>query len=112
MARRKSVTPPEWEEPEVSQCALCGRSMPDGSWNEHHLVPATFKGTEKIALHKVCHDTLHRTLSEREMQKYYHTIDRLLENEDIQKFVSWIKKKPNDYYSKTKETKERKRNRR
>lgn len=111
MSRKRKVIPPEWTEPEVLVCPLCGREMPDGSWNEHHLTPATFKGTEKIALHKICHDTLHRTLTEREMLKYYHTVDRLLENEDIQSFVKWVKKKPNDFYSKTKETKNRKRHR-
>lgn len=112
MARRKSVIPPGWEEQKVQSCPLCGRPMPDGSWNEHHLVPATFKGRDKVAMHIICHNTLHRTFSEREMEKYYNTIPRLMENEDIQKFVDWVKKKPDDYYSKTNETKNRKRNRR
>lgn len=112
MTKRRTVTPPEWEEQEKPTCPLCGRLMPDRSWNEHHLVPATFKGREKVAMHKICHDTLHRTFSEREMEKYYNTIPRLLENEDIRKFVGWVQKKPNDFYSKSKETKDRKRNRR
>ncbi len=112
MAKRRPVTPPGWDEPEALICPLCERSMPDGSWNEHHLIPATFKGREKVAMHKICHDVLHRTFSEREMEKYYNTIEHLMENEDIQKFVAWVKKKPDDYYSKTKETKDRKRNRR
>lgn len=112
MTRRRKVTPPGWEEQEELTCPLCGRVMPDGSWNEHHLVPATFKGTEKVALHRICHDTLHRTFTEREMQKYYNTIDRLMERVEIQSFVDWVKKQPNDYYSKPKETKDRKRKRR
>ena len=113
MAKRRAVTPPGWDDNEDEEiCPLCRRPMPDGSWNEHHLIPATFRGTEKVKLHKICHDTLHRTFTEREMQKYYNTIGRLMEHEKIQAFVTWVKKQPNDYYSKTKETKDRKRNRR
>lgn len=113
MGRRRQQLPPSWENNEEElNCPLCDRPMPDGSWNEHHLVPATFKGTEKVALHRICHDTLHRTFTEREMQKYYHTIERLKEHEKIQSFIKWVKNKPNDYYSKPKETQDRKRKRR
>lgn len=86
--------------------------MPQGSFNEHHLVPATFKGKEKITIHKICHSKLHSAITEREMEHYYHTIERLLEHEEIQKFIKWVKKQPDDFYSKNKETKERKRKRR
>lgn len=86
--------------------------MPDGSHNEHHLIPATFKGKIKVTLHKVCHAKLHHTFSEREMSQYYHTIERLLEHEEIEKFVKWVRKQPNDFYSKNKDTKDRKRKRR
>ncbi len=86
--------------------------MPKGSYNEHHLIPATFKGKEKIVLHKICHAKLHSAITEREMEHYYNTVERLLEHEEIQKFVKWVKKQPDDFYSKNKETKERKRKRR
>jgi len=93
-------------------CPLCKRPMPEGSYNEHHLIPITFKGTEKVTLHIVCHDKLHHTLSEREMQHHYHTIERLLEHEEIQKFIKWVSKQPTDYYSHHKDTRDRKRKRR
>ena len=93
-------------------CPLCKREMPEGSYNDHHLIPATFKGREKITLHKVCHDKLHHVFSEREMQQYYNTIDKILEHEEIQKFVKWVKKQRPDFYSKHKDTKSRKQKRR
>lgn len=93
------------------KCPLCGREMPEGSSNDHHLIPSTFGGKEKITLHKVCHDKLHHTFSEREMEHYYHTVERFLEHEEIQKFVKWVRKQPDDYYSKHKDTKDRKRKR-
>ncbi len=86
--------------------------MPTGTYNEHHLIPVAFKGKETVMLHKTCHSKLHHSLSEREMQHYYHTIERLLEHEEIQKFVKWIKKYPPEFETKNKDTKDRKRKRR
>lgn len=75
---------------------------------DHHLIPKTFKGTETILIHKICHQKLHATLSEREMLNYYHTVERILENEEILKFVKWVSKKPLDFYSKNDDTAHRK----
>ena len=46
------------------------------------------------------------------MLKYYHTIERLLEHEEIQKFIKWVKNKDPEFYIKHKETKARKSKRR
>lgn len=89
-------------------CPICSRKMVDGSFNEHHLIPTTFKGKEKIELHIICHDKLHHTFSEREMVNHYNTIERIIEHEEIKKFIKWINKKDPAYYSKSKDTKKRK----
>lgn len=86
--------------------------MTDKGSNEHHLIPSTFKGKETVTLHKVCHDKLHHVFAEREMLHHYHTIERILEHEEIQKFVKWINKQPIDFYTTHRDTKERKRTRR
>ena len=90
------------------KCSICNREMIEGLYNDHHLIPSTFGGKEKITLHIICHDKLHHTFSEREMVNYYHTIERLLEHEEIKKFVKWVSKKDINYYSKNKDTKKRK----
>ncbi|RYE74130.1 MAG: HNH endonuclease [Oxalobacteraceae bacterium] len=36
--------------------------------------------------------------SEQELARYYHTAERLLENEEIRKFVSWVRKKDPEYF--------------
>jgi hypothetical protein len=89
-------------------CLLCTRELTEKSESAHHLIPKTFKGKEIVVLHKICHRKLHATITEREMKKYYHTIDRLLENEEIEKFVKWVQKKDPDYYDSSKETTVRK----
>lgn len=94
-------------------CSVCNREMiPGKSIDEHHLIPKTFGGKETILLHRICHTKIHTCLSEREMQHYYHTIERLLEHEEIQKFVRWVSKKDPEFYIKNKDTKERRSKRR
>lgn len=95
----------------IELCPICNRELPD-NYEEHHLIPKTFKGKELIKIHPVCHRKLHATFSEREMQKYYNTIERLLEHEDIKTFVEWVKNKPIDFYIKTKDSNTRKSKRR
>ena len=96
-----------------NNCPVCGREMiPGKSIDEHHLIPKTFKGTETVLLHKICHHKLHTVFTEREMQHHYHTIERLLEHEEIQKFVKWVSKKDPEFYVRNKDTKERKKKRR
>lgn len=95
------------------KCPICNREMIDGpSIDEHHLIPKTFKGRETILLHRICHQKLHSVFTEREMFQYYHTVDRLLENSEIQKFVKWVSKKDPEFYSTNRETKQRKAKRR
>lgn len=92
----------------VNSCPLCGRNMINGpSIDDHHLIPKTFKGTEKIRMHKICHTKIHTSISERELQHYYHTIERLLEHEEIQKFIKWVKNKSPEFYVKNKDTRRR-----
>ncbi|MGZ8924579.1 MAG: HNH endonuclease [Nitrososphaeraceae archaeon] len=89
----------------MEKCEICGRKFGDKSLIQfHHLIPKTFKGKTGILTHKMCHQKLHATLSEREMLNYYHTVDRLLEHEEIQKFVKWVQNKPIDFYDKNDDT--------
>ena len=98
--------------PDSDVCPLCGRPFGFTNIDEHHLIPRAFKGKETVTLHKVCHRSIHATLTERELANYYNTIERLLEHENIQKFVKWVQKKDIEYYSGVEESTERKGKRR
>jgi len=93
-------------------CPLCQRELGVINVDAHHLVPKTFKGKELVNLHKICHRTLHSLLTERELLNYYHTIDRLLELDELQKFIRWVKTKPPEFYVSTKDSNDRKSKRR
>ena len=74
--------------------------MIEGQSNdEHHLIPKTFKGKKTVLVHKICHRKIHSVFTERELANYFHTFERLLEHEEIQKFVIWVSKKSPDFYS-------------
>ena len=93
-------------------CPLCQRDIPHKRGEDHHLMPKTFKGKELVYIHRICHRKIHATFTERELKNYYHTIERLLEDETIQTFVKWVANKDPDFYVSTRETKTRKGKRR
>jgi hypothetical protein len=91
------------------KCPICKRELVLGdSIDGHHLIPKTFGGKDKITIHKICHHKIHSVFSERELQHHYHTVDRILSNEEIQKFVKWVQKKDPEFYDFSKFTNQRK----
>ena len=83
-----------------SDCPLCGR--PFGIRTEkHHLVPRSRRGTETVSLHPICHRTIHALFNEKDLARDYSTIEALLAEEAIQKFVNWVAGKPPDFYRRT-----------
>ena len=93
------------------KCPLCDRPL-GARIDKHHLKPKTFGGKETILIHKMCHNKIHSVFGERELYTYYHTVERLLKNEHIQTFVTWISKKDPEFYEKTKDTQRRRKQRR
>ena len=64
-----------------------------------------------VRIHKVCHQKIHSVFNERELQMYYHTVERLCNHEEMAKFIKWVSKKPPSYYDKNDDTKDRKKKR-
>jgi hypothetical protein len=94
------------------QCSLCRRELGEVLIQHHHLVPKTFGGKETVVIHKMCHQKIHATFSVRELQHHYHTMERLVDHTEMQKFINWISTKPIDYYDKNDDTQSRNRKRR
>lgn len=80
------------------KCPICGRDMiPGRSLNEHHLIPKKYKGKETITIHRICHSKIHSLFTEKELERYYHTPERIMEHEEMIKFVKWVRKKPPEF---------------
>jgi hypothetical protein len=89
----------------IGNCPICGREMiKDVFVDQHHLIPKCKNGkyTEKITLHRICHTKIHSLWTEAELAAYYHTIDRIVEDSEMLKFIKWVKRRPCDFYVKTK----------
>lgn len=96
--QRQSMDLEEWQKPAtLPLCPLCGRLIPPEQSDEHHLIPKLKGGKVTQALHRICHRQVHALLTESELAKHYNSPEALLEHPEIQKFVAWVRKKPNDY---------------
>ena len=95
----------------MSSCELCLRELiPGPTVGTHHLIPK-LKGGKKgptVELHTCCHQKIHSVFTEAQLAKTYNTIEKLLENEDIQNFVAWVSKKDPEFCETSRETKGRK----
>ncbi len=88
-------------------CQLCQRET---ALTRHHLVPQTRHGKTRwnrdrysrrqlqheliLRLCSACHRQVHATLSERELERDYPSLERLREHPDLARFVAWIRTKP------------------
>lgn len=93
-------------EAEETLCELCGRST--SAITRHHLIPQTRhknkknkKNFDRVEVKKriawlcrSCHSHVHATLSNKELEYHFNTMELLLAHPDIAKFVAWIKKQP------------------
>jgi hypothetical protein len=93
-------------------CPICGRPLGTVRVEGHHLIPKTFKGKVLVDLHGICHRKLHTVFTERELLNYYHTVERIVEHSEMQKFIKWVAKKPPEYYDSITDTQDRRRKRR
>lgn len=75
-------------------CTICERSGEDQYFEKHHLIPKCKRGSETILVCRACGDNLHQVFTIQELTKKYNTLEKILSNEKIQKWIVWIRKKP------------------
>ncbi|ADY25630.1 hypothetical protein Deipr_0460 [Deinococcus proteolyticus MRP] len=103
MARRNSFS--TWPEAPSSEaaaltCALCEREVPE--LVQHHLIPIIAgkrKGIKPqdlptVGLCPACQQYLHSTFSINELATRLNTLEALQADEQVQKFVKWVRKQP------------------
>jgi hypothetical protein len=87
-------------------CQLCGRAVAE--LTEHHLIPRTRHSNRRnkrdfsrdevkqrtLMLCGPCHDTIHATFSNKELERVYNTRESLLHAEPIRRFVRWVRRQP------------------
>ncbi len=87
-------------------CALCGRVTKRGT-TEHHLIPRRCHSNKwfkkrytraemrvTISVCRDCHAAVHRLIpDEKELGRHFNTVPRLLDHQEVGKFVAWVKKR-------------------
>lgn len=79
-------------------CPLCERPIPDAMKDAHHLIPKSRGGKQTQFLHWICHSQIHALFTETELARQYSTVEALLAHPEIELFVKWVKRKPNDFF--------------
>ena len=89
-------------------CPLCERPIPPRLESRHHLIPKLKGGKHGpiAVLHTICHSKIHSLFSEAELARVYPTIEALRQNEEVIKFVRWVRKRPPEFRSKNRSPRE------
>ena len=80
-------------------CQICGRSTPQEFIEKHHLVPCSKHGAkgDKLVVCCNCGDMLHQLFDNKQLAKELNTLDKIMQNESVIKWVQWVRKKPDDF---------------
>lgn len=82
---------------EIIVCPICERETPRQYWHKHHLVPKQKKGKITVLVCDTCGCQVHQIFTNKELAKKYNSIESLKSHPRMQKYIAWVKKKPNDF---------------
>ena len=88
---------------DYGDCEMCGRERP---LTFHHLIPRTChrnkwfrKNFDKLDMQqrginvcRDCHNFIHQHFSEKVLGREFNTLEKLLENQEIVRFVKWLQR--------------------
>ena len=85
-------------------CPICDRIIPDSQKDAHHLVPKSKGGKATEYLHRICHRQIHALFTETELATQLNTALALQEHPDMQRFIQWVKTKPEHFFEKSRKS--------
>jgi hypothetical protein len=77
------------------------------SLDQHHPVPKSQGGQETVVMHRICHRAIHAMLTERELADGFSAFAALRAHPMLAQFIAWVKKRPPEYYDRTRWSKSR-----
>lgn len=82
------------------QCWLCERPiLTRVEW--HHVVPKSRGGRETVAVHPICHRTLHTLFTNATLARAGGDRAGLPDSLELVRFLGWIATKPPDFHAPT-----------
>lgn len=91
-------------------CPLCGR--PNFHPSDHHMIPKSRGGRTTKTICGDCHNIIHATFSNKELEEEYHTVEALLKHPTILKAIAFLRKQDPRRRYRMVRTKKRQRDRR
>lgn len=85
-------------------CPICDRPIPEAQKDAHHLIPKSKGGKTTEYLHRICHRQIHALFTETELASQFNTAAALQEHPEMQRFIHWVKSKPNHFYEKSRKS--------
>lgn len=101
--RQKLVAQQQPEEFKLVEllCPICDRPIPESQKDAHHLIPKSKGGRATEYLHRICHRQIHALFTETQLARDLNTSEAIKEQPEIQKFIAWVKTKPNHFYQRS-----------
>ena len=93
------------DQSKIIVCPIC--EVSEGV-SKHHVLPKSQGGTETVLICEECHKQIHTTLTNKQIEKNFVSIESLKEHEEIAKWIAWRQKHPGAVVG-HKQTKSRKR---
>ena len=81
-------------------CWLCTRPVGD-KIEYHHPIPKSRDGRVTEPVHPICHRTLHRMLTNKQLEAIGADVAKLRADPEIARFIAWIANKPADFHAPT-----------
>ncbi|ANE48719.1 hypothetical protein SY83_04135 [Paenibacillus swuensis] len=95
----------------ASRCELCGRE--DVDTTRHHLTPkeegGTLLGTADLCI--PCHKQIHALYTNKELATRLSTIEELRQDEQLSRFIKYIRKQPSRTLVRIRKSNDRKKKR-
>lgn len=86
--------------PEADICWLCARPMATlVEW--HHPVPRQKRGRIRVAVHPICHRTIHAHFTNAQLARTGADVDAVRAHPEVARFIEWIANKPPDFHAST-----------
>ena len=82
-------------------CPICERNIPNSQKDAHHLIPKSKGGKATQYLHRICHRQIHALFTETELATQLNTAIALKNHPDMEKFIQWVRTKPDSFYERT-----------
>ncbi|EGF31135.1 hypothetical protein IMCC9480_320 [Oxalobacteraceae bacterium IMCC9480] len=57
-----------------------------------------------MSLHRICHRQIHALFTETELARQFSTVEQLKQQDEMSRFLKWVKTKPNDFFEKSRKS--------